>query len=416
MRLRGDVCHATHVNVTLHRPAFLPAIVAAIAAVVVGGVIAAGAAWRAWGPVREVPDDVLRVAWTQALDAVSVTEDGEVAGTVVVSKRDAVAPIATRVQYHRVRTRAGEEAQSDTASTIAATLPGVGALTATLASRTVGTQQYLRLDAARIDPASDGDASSFPLLVAAIQGVIGGRWMLVDAAGLAAIGQVISAVEPAPDDETVGTGDGSALRATFATMPLFRTAEYLGADRVDGDRALHYRARFNPDIVRAYLRAASTRDVRTTKQITAALAFTEAQIVPAMEAIVADVWVTRRGYALRRVSFPFHVTDPNSGADVRGTADLRWSGWNGPVTVEQPTDAVPIAELLGPFLRGRGSTVLTPDGAAALDADHDGLTNTLERVYGSDPARSDTDGDGYDDGAEVENGYSPIGTGRLPVR
>lgn len=54
----------------------------------------------------------------------------------------------------------------------------------------------------------------------------------------------------------------------------------------------------------------------------------------------------------------------------------------------------------------------TSDGVA--DSDLDGLTDWDEvRVYKSNPLMADTDGDSYIDGHEVQNGYSPIGSGRL---
>jgi len=49
-----------------------------------------------------------------------------------------------------------------------------------------------------------------------------------------------------------------------------------------------------------------------------------------------------------------------------------------------------------------------------IDNDGDGLTDFVEiNTYGSDPLNPDTDGDGFLDGAEVQNGYSPTGPGRL---
>lgn len=48
-----------------------------------------------------------------------------------------------------------------------------------------------------------------------------------------------------------------------------------------------------------------------------------------------------------------------------------------------------------------------------LDNDNDGLSNAEEVVYGTDLNNPDTDGDGYLDGIEVENGYNPLGEGKL---
>jgi hypothetical protein len=48
------------------------------------------------------------------------------------------------------------------------------------------------------------------------------------------------------------------------------------------------------------------------------------------------------------------------------------------------------------------------------DQDGDGLSDKLETLYGSDPKKTDTDGDSYIDGDEVWNGYDPtlIGSAR----
>ncbi len=45
------------------------------------------------------------------------------------------------------------------------------------------------------------------------------------------------------------------------------------------------------------------------------------------------------------------------------------------------------------------------------DSDSDGLSDVLEATYGSDRDNVDTDGDGYQDGVEVENGFNPLNPG-----
>lgn len=46
------------------------------------------------------------------------------------------------------------------------------------------------------------------------------------------------------------------------------------------------------------------------------------------------------------------------------------------------------------------------------DTDLDGLTNEAEKKWGTDPYDSDSDGDGFLDGEEVNSGYSPVNTER----
>lgn len=43
-----------------------------------------------------------------------------------------------------------------------------------------------------------------------------------------------------------------------------------------------------------------------------------------------------------------------------------------------------------------------------LDSDQDDLTDSEEKLYGTDPHNPDTDGDGYKDGTEVKAGYNPL--------
>lgn len=50
---------------------------------------------------------------------------------------------------------------------------------------------------------------------------------------------------------------------------------------------------------------------------------------------------------------------------------------------------------------------------ANIDSDNDGLTDSQEAKYGTDPHNPDTDGDGFKDGDEVKNGYNPLGSGKL---
>ncbi|PIR07061.1 MAG: hypothetical protein COV55_01375 [Candidatus Komeilibacteria bacterium CG11_big_fil_rev_8_21_14_0_20_36_20] len=45
---------------------------------------------------------------------------------------------------------------------------------------------------------------------------------------------------------------------------------------------------------------------------------------------------------------------------------------------------------------------------SVIDSDQDGLTTEEEIIYSSNPRRDDTDRDGYKDGMEVQNLYSPI--------
>src|SRR3989344_9416266 len=81
-----------------------------------------------------------------------------------------------------------------------------------------------------------------------------------------------------------------------------------------------------------------------------------------------------------------------------------------PSSTPLPSEVPAIIESSAPVSSPSPAVVV---GGGGEDADHDGLLNAEEQLYGTDPANPDTDGDGYNDGEEVKNGYNPLGEGTL---
>lgn len=48
-----------------------------------------------------------------------------------------------------------------------------------------------------------------------------------------------------------------------------------------------------------------------------------------------------------------------------------------------------------------------------IDTDEDGLPDDVEKRLETDPSDADSDDDGFDDGMEIQNGFDPLGTGKL---
>ena len=67
-----------------------------------------------------------------------------------------------------------------------------------------------------------------------------------------------------------------------------------------------------------------------------------------------------------------------------------------------------------PVVINEENTSVPEEVVVDLDSDQDGLSDADEiNVYGTNPLKSDTDGDGYLDGDEIKNGYNPLGEGSL---
>ena len=64
---------------------------------------------------------------------------------------------------------------------------------------------------------------------------------------------------------------------------------------------------------------------------------------------------------------------------------------------------------------GVGANTDADDNDPESDSDNDGLSDSAERDYGSDPMLSDTDGDGFTDGDEVDAGTSPTDINDIPM-
>jgi hypothetical protein len=82
------------------------------------------------------------------------------------------------------------------------------------------------------------------------------------------------------------------------------------------------------------------------------------------------------------------TTSPGASGSIGGTAAGSPSGATGGASSSAQTGISGVADP-------------TPDFTQGPDQDHDGLSDASEAVYGTDPNKSDTDGDGYSDGDEV---------------
>lgn len=66
------------------------------------------------------------------------------------------------------------------------------------------------------------------------------------------------------------------------------------------------------------------------------------------------------------------------------------------------------------FMGGQNSDMVIDENLSyTLDTDEDQLYDYLEDFYGTDKNNPDSDGDGYLDGEEINNGYNPMGGGLL---
>ncbi|MFZ2970131.1 MAG: hypothetical protein WA063_03215 [Minisyncoccia bacterium] len=107
-------------------------------------------------------------------------------------------------------------------------------------------------------------------------------------------------------------------------------------------------------------------------------------------------------------------SNDNAKMNVNFKVDLLNIDFNKPVEIEKPEDAINLfqemSSILGPLISGIGDS-----SKYSHDSDGDGLTDDMEKLYGTDVNNPDTDGDGYADGQEVDNDYDPLVPGNAKL-
>jgi len=85
------------------------------------------------------------------------------------------------------------------------------------------------------------------------------------------------------------------------------------------------------------------------------------------------------------------------------------------VTTETVTPAItPVASTTPVVVATSSPEVVAPTSTVnVVDTDKDGLSDSEESLLGTDPTKTDSDGDGYLDKAELDGLYNPAGSGKL---
>ncbi len=216
--------------------------------------------------------------------------------------------------------------------------------------------------------------------------------------------------------------------------PFLRFEGRLKSETIGGVKTNHYKVVPEKLFLKDYIIQSETRRLGVPELSSAQRNFLDtffANVTPDE----GELWIGKGDYYLYRMRLRFIFSDESTGR--HGTFDLTagFSEFNKPVKVEAPTGDVQnidlivqsllpsIAEHLPLAKEGKANVVgleqpegglpVTLQTTATEDSDNDGLPDTLEHFYGSDPMNPDTDGDGYQDGYEVNNGLNPTGPGKL---
>ncbi len=214
-------------------------------------------------------------------------------------------------------------------------------------------------------------------------------------------------------------------------QPMIITGR-LPSEKINGVTMFHYSYSFDKkeltDLL-AELRGVITGDPKTDQNDIDGIR----ESIEKAQMPTGEIWISRKDY------LPYKITFNAVNKKTIGTVTSDWnmaltlnlSKYNEAVVVEKPADATPLEEAMKGMLgaidgTGSASGELTPTsitdgdgtklpvgGMSNTDTDKDGIPDDIEEVLGTDPKKADTDGDGHNDKDELDNGYNPLGPGRL---
>lgn len=232
------------------------------------------------------------------------------------------------------------------------------------------------------------------------------------------------------DHPPLSDHDRAYLLDQFRLTPFLRVKQKLKSEMLGGVRTHHYNVEPETLFFKDFAVLVETKRLGrelTGKERDAAYVFFS-NLTPED----GELWIGTSDYYLYRISLRFKYDDGYRKGVLTVRADF--SHFNEQALFDTPTsgvqDVTPVLASLLPGLNahlpmakdGSARSVSSEGGgvlpvvivqAGDADPDKDGLTNSLEHFYGTDPNNPDTDGDGVKDGDEVKAGCNPTGSGRL---
>lgn len=233
----------------------------------------------------------------------------------------------------------------------------------------------------------------------------------------------------------VAVGAEENIRELFRKTRFFRFSERLPDARLNGVDTYTYAVTFRPEALRAFVIVLTS--LREQRSLTAEELARLDQDLLRWRVAWVQLSIRKRDFVLTEMRMDVRYENAETASSMPVSLTLKPSRWNEPLAISFPKEAEHIRAVLRSagvaglsLAEGRPNNPGAPTSGDATsvgisvassttripadeDADQDGLTETLEAFYGTDTRNPDTDGDGYQDGYEVNHGFNPTGPGQL---
>ena len=215
------------------------------------------------------------------------------------------------------------------------------------------------------------------------------------------------------------------LKNIFTGASIIKLEERLPDEKIEGTDSYHYSIKIDKTGSKNFIKSLFGELANTNLMPNANLNVNSSDLEKDLEGMdqaidkvnegKIEIWVGKDDNVLRKFLLAGTYGDKNP---IQLEVSLILSKINETVNIQEPTGALPLTEITSQissqFMGVTNSlTGSQTEEDITKDSDNDSLTDFMEEIYGTDKNNPDTDGDGYLDGQEVQNGYNPKGPGKL---
>ena len=230
-----------------------------------------------------------------------------------------------------------------------------------------------------------------------------GLWIKVDSQSLNGVTQ---SANSSTSNVTLTTDQLNKLATAYGKNGFFSTKQAVKFEKIDNVMTLHYVFDVDKTKLKNFL-ADYGKNVLAQPMSDSDLQEMQ-QSVDSMPALNGEVWVGTFDSYVHKLVMNFS-TQAGSSIPIEGTYSLtvQLSQINQPIKFETPAPTIGLIDAETMLISPATNT-------ATVDTDKDGLPDSFEQLWGTDPKKADTDGDGFTDGTqEVCKGYNPLGAGKI---